>query len=318
MSRLLSSIAAISLALSSTAHAQSVEAETLFVEGEKAMAAGQLDKACEAFAASNRLEARAGTLINLGLCEEKRERFASAWIAFREALTRVKDPVKKQVATEHAGAVEAKLSYLTIELPDASKVDGLAVTRDGQALDAALFGRAIPIDGGKHTVVARAPGKKPWTGDVMIAKTRDKSTVLIPALEAESGTSTVIAPIPPPEPAKPGGGNRHKTLAITFGLVGAAGLGAAIFGSVTARGFDRDASKLCPDLSMPCADAMEANRLLDRRDARALIANVGYGVTAVGLVAAGIAWFVGRPSSRADVAVLPTRDGANITVRVGF
>lgn len=312
-------VLAVVTALAAPAHAQSVEAETLFVEGEKAMAAGQLDKACEAFAASNRLEARAGTLINLGLCEEKRERFASAWIAFREALTRVKDPVKKQVATERAAAVEARMSYLTIELPDASKVDGLVVKRDGQPVDIALFGRAIPIDGGKHVVVASAPGRKTWQGEVMIAKERDKSTVLIPALAPESsGAAGASIPVVTPHEETMSGPNRHRGLVITFGVVAAAGLGTGIWGSLTARGFDRDASALCPDRSMPCADADRANALLDRRDTRALIANIGYGIAAAGAIGAGIAWFTGRTSTSVDVAVLPSRDGANIVVGVNF
>jgi len=314
MSRLLLSIAAISLALAPVAHAQSVEAETLFVDGEKLMTAGQYDKACEAFAASNRLEARAGTLINLGLCEEKREHFASAWIAFREALTRVKDPVKKQVAIERAAAVEAKLSYLTIELPDASKVDGLAVTRDGQPVDRALFGRAIPVDGGKHSVVARAPGRKAWTGDVMIANARDKSTVLVPALTIDG----VAAPVRPTARDVPD--TSHHGIAIVFGTIGVAGLGVGIWGALSARGLNRDASDLCPDLSMPCADAMRANQLLDKRDTRAMIATVGFGLAAAGAIAATIAILTGHSSDPdADiVTVTPSREGATLGVRFGF
>ncbi len=304
------SILVVLAALGAPARAQSVEAETLFVEGEKLMAAGQIDKACDAFAASNRLEARAGTLINLGLCEEKRQRFASAWIAFREALTRVKDPVKKQVATERAAAVEARLSYLTIELPY-PKIDALTITRDNQPVDPALFGRAIPIDGGQHSVVASAPGRVRWTGSVQIANERDKTTVLVPQLAEDTGP--VAVPVAPHD-----AGNRHRGMALTFGVVGLAALGVGIWGSVTSRSLDRDANELCPDLSMPCVMASEANRLLDRRDTRALIANIGYGVAAAGAIAATVAWLTGRSSSNADVAVVPTRDGANITVRVGF
>lgn len=304
------SILLVLAALAAPARAQSVEAETLFVEGEKLMAAGEVDKACAAFAASNRLEARAGTLINLGLCEEKRQRFASAWIAFREALTRVKDPVKKQVATERAAAVEARLSYLTIELPDA-KIDALTVTRDDQPVDPALFGRAIPIDGGQHWVVANAPGRIRWSGAVQIANEHDKATVRIPPLA--EGTGPVAVPVAPHD-----SGNRHRGMAITFGVVGIAALGVGIWGGVTSRSLDRDADALCPDLSMPCTMASEANELLDRRDTRALIANIGYGVAAAGAIAATVAWLTGRTSSSADVAVAPARDGATLTVRVGF
>jgi hypothetical protein len=333
MSRLLLSIAAISVAFASVARAQSVEAETLFVEGEKLMAAGQYEKACDAFAASNRLEARAGTLIHLGMCEEKRERYASAWIAFREALTRVKDPVKQQFATERAAAVQAKLSYLTIELPDASKLDGLVVSRDGSPLDAALFGRAIPVDGGTHIVVARAPGRKSWSSSVAIAKSRDKSTVLVPVLEPEAtigATGANTANITTGDTSNAGivdtggttpardTGNRHTTLVVAFGAVGLAGLGVGIFGGMTARAFDRDATALCPDLDMPCAMADRANNLLDRRDARALVANIGVGVAAAGAIAATVAWLTGRSSAGTDVAVVPAPDGANILVRVPF
>jgi len=45
---------------------------------------------CEAFDASNRLEPRAGTLIALGDCREKNQQLASAWSAYKDALTRVR------------------------------------------------------------------------------------------------------------------------------------------------------------------------------------------------------------------------------------
>jgi hypothetical protein len=291
------------------AHAQSVEAETLFAEGEKLMAAGKLGEACDAFAASNRIEARAGTLINLGLCQEKREKFASAWIAFRDALTRVKDPVKKQFATEHAAALEARFSSLTIELPT-GKVDGLVVTRDGQPVDAALFGRAIPVDGGKHTVVANAPGRKTWTGDVQIANERDRSTVLIPALVLDASV--------PARPVREVPDKTHHTAALIFGSIGAAGLGFGIYGAVTARGFDHDAKDLCPDQSMPCAMASRANQLLDKRDTRALVANIGFGVAAAGAIAATIAILTGHASPDSDIAVTPRGDGATVQVRFAW
>lgn len=310
MSRVLPTLLLLG-ALGAPARAQSVEAETLFVEGEKLMAAGNYDKACDAFAASNRLEARAGTLINLGLCEEKRERYASAWIAFRESLTRVKDPVKKQVADERIAAIEEKLSYLTIGLADGAKVDGLVVSRDGQVVDPALYSRAIPVDGGSHVVEARAPGKQTWTKAVQVAAERARVTVDVPVLEVGSATTPAVPHTDAP-------GNKYTGRIVLFGVIGAAGLGTGIWGAVTARSADRDAQALCPDPEASCADAARANALLDRRDRRALIANIGFGVAAAGAIATIVTWIVGRPSPRADVAVIPAPDGANITVRIGF
>ena len=126
-----SSIAAISIvvALAGRAHAQSAEAEALFSDGDKLMKQGKLDQACDAFEASNRIEARAGTLIRLGECREQNHQIASAWSAYKDALVRVKDPKKQKLATAKVGELEPKLSYMTVTV---AKVDGLASLRPGR------------------------------------------------------------------------------------------------------------------------------------------------------------------------------------------
>src|ERR1043165_3380571 len=48
------------------AFAQSADAEALFDQGNKLMADGKLAQACDSFEASNRIEPRAGTLLQLG------------------------------------------------------------------------------------------------------------------------------------------------------------------------------------------------------------------------------------------------------------
>src|SRR3954467_12255598 len=125
--------------ISGHAYAQNAAAEALFSDGERLMKEGKLVEACDAFAASNRMEPRAGTLINLGLCHEQNKQLASAWSAYKDALTRAKDPKKQQLATERAAAIEARLSYLTISVPDESRVDGLSLTRNGTVVDPVLW-----------------------------------------------------------------------------------------------------------------------------------------------------------------------------------
>src|SRR5438477_7089606 len=103
------SIAAISLviaAASTDARAQSAEAQALFNDGAKLMKQGKLAEACDAFEASNRIEARAGTLIRLGECREANHELASAWSAYKDALTRVKDPKKQKLATARIAEIE--------------------------------------------------------------------------------------------------------------------------------------------------------------------------------------------------------------------
>src|SRR5215831_17174545 len=96
-------IAAISAALvvltaNGVTRAQSANAEALFNEGNKLMAEGKIVEACDAFEASNRAEPRAGTLIHLGACRERNHQLASAWSAYKDAVTRAKDPTKHRLA----------------------------------------------------------------------------------------------------------------------------------------------------------------------------------------------------------------------------
>ena len=66
----------------STVAVASPAAEKLFRDGKQFMQEGKLAEACEAFRKSQELESRSGTLLNLGDCEEKRGRIATAWELF--------------------------------------------------------------------------------------------------------------------------------------------------------------------------------------------------------------------------------------------
>src|ERR1044071_8848999 len=141
------------------AFAQSAEAAALFGEGDSLMKQGKIAEACDAFEASNKVEARAGTLIRLGECREANHQLASAWSAYKDALSRVKDPKKKDIASAKVAELEPRLSYLTITV---APTDGLAITRNGQPLDPVLWNPARRVNGGDYPIVARAPGM-PWS-----------------------------------------------------------------------------------------------------------------------------------------------------------
>jgi len=183
----IASIAAISLlSLAPTpAHAQSAEADRQFDEAKVLHRAGKVGEACAAFEESNRLEPRAGTLIQIGLCKEKLGKLASALAAFRGALDRVKDEGKKALATERAAALEPRVSRLTISVAPEARVAGLIVSRDGQPIDAADYGRAVAIDGGSHEIAASAPGHRRWSSSVQIEPEREKVSVNVPGLVEE-------------------------------------------------------------------------------------------------------------------------------------
>ena len=180
---LATSAAAISLILAlagGPARAQSADAEVLFEQGVGLMKDKQFAEACDAFEGSNRIEARAGTLIRLGECREKNRQLASAWSAYRDALTRAKDPAKRTIASAKIAELEKQLSYLTVSVSDEARVEGLALTRDGQVLDPALWNRATPVDGGPHTIAGKAPGHEEWRTTVTIAIGNGKTSVEVP------------------------------------------------------------------------------------------------------------------------------------------
>jgi tetratricopeptide (TPR) repeat protein len=330
------SIAAISawLALSTgAAVAQNSDAEALFNEAERLEAAGQVPEACDAFEASNRIEPRAGTLVRLGQCREKQGRVVSAWTAYKDALTRVKDPKKKKVAEARVKELEPTLSFLTISVPDESRVDGLVVKRNDVVLDPALWNRAVPVDGGSYTIAGSAPGHEAWQTTVEVATTGDKVAIEVPKFpEIKSLVTTptgpepgrkpeqVVPEVPPDDGGSPSMFTGKRKLALGLGVVGLAAIGGGVVLGLQASSLEDDAFALCPDPAVPCSDAAEAQDLSDQAADRALFANIAYGVGGAAIVGAAVLWFTGGPAKPSRVAVAPrlAPGYSGVTVRVGF
>ena len=154
--------AAVAVVRPPDAAAQSVEAEALFQQGKKLMAAGNVAEACDKFEASDRLEASVGTELNLADCREKNGQLASAWAAFLKAAGTAKragnDGAREAEAKRRATALTSRLSYLTISVADSSKVDGLVIQRNGEPVDPALWNTGVPVDPGVYEISGQAPG----------------------------------------------------------------------------------------------------------------------------------------------------------------
>ena len=177
-----------------------VLAETLYNEGRRLVEEGKFQEACPKFAESYRIDPATGTLLNLASCHEALGRFATAWTQYHEAVLaarRDQRPDRVSYAQERLAAIEAKLSWLTIQVPAAARVDGLELTLDGVRIGEAVFGIAPPIDAGVHHVEAQAPGYRAWTDEVSITKEGERYTLNVPALEPVPEEQ---APAPPPEP----------------------------------------------------------------------------------------------------------------------
>ena len=279
----LCSIAATSVVLLSAraGFAQSADAQTLFGEGERLLASGDIAKACDAFEASNRAEPGAGTLLRLGDCRERNHQLASAWTAYKDALARAKDPRKRAAAEAKVAALEPALSYVTVTVP--ASIAELAITRDGKPFELALVGRAVPIDGGEHVFAATAPSRLPWQVAVHVPDTDGHVEVTIPEL----------APRPTPPPGTIWETRRTRApLALAIAGASVAALGTGIGLGIGADDRRDEAFALCKPMT-PCADADRATKLVDSAHSRALAADALFGIAGVAAIAAGLAWWTG-------------------------
>jgi len=318
---------------SSAALAQSAgaQAEVLFRRGRDLLAAGQVAEACSAFKESQRLEPAVTTLLNLAGCRERLGQFATAWGLFLDVARQTRsagDATSQQlhdVAQARAQKLEPRVSRLTINVPQKSQVDGLEITRGKDRVDAGLWNRALPIDGGTYTITARAPGANAWSIQVTVAAESDIRTVEIPDLRNlprdldKPAVAAAPSPLAPPSTVVPAiaraPGSSHTSHVVPL-VVGASAL--ALLGG--GLGFELraearyDAAK-SETTSGPRRDSLYSSANTNRYIAEALAASgLAAGAAAVWLyLRAGDH----RPDARihASVHVVPTASGLAVSGR---
>ncbi len=288
----------------SRAHAQaSADAEQLFRDAKAQMKAGKIAEACAAFEASEKAEHNLATVLSLGDCREKNQQYASAWALFLQADSQTRSDASKGsmnlVAKKRAAALEPRLSYLTINVPDESRVEGLVVLRDDVPVDPGAWNRAIPVDGGEHLISGRAPGHEEWSTKIKVGAESDKQAVEVPKFKE-------LPKLVNPPPDDHGGGGaveepspftprRKIALGILAGGVAAAGVGIG-FG-ISARGLRSDALATCPPNSCNQQNAVDANALNNTARKRSVVANVGLGVAGAAVIASAVLWYLSPPES---------------------
>ena len=301
-------------------------AEALFQDGRKLAAAGKHAEACVKFKASDDLDPSVGARLQLGECNEKQGKTASAWLSFRDAenlATRLGDRKRVKVARREAARLEPLLSYVVVAAPPSSP-DGLIVSFDGKAKPTALLGQRFPVDPGAHVVTASAPGHVEWKQSLAISAPGE-TRVQIPALSAVATTEPKpIEPDPPvtdpdPKPVEPnpqpdpvrtepvaidrGSGGGRKVLA--YG-VAAGGLALAatglVFGSL-ARSAYNDRVDHCQVGNRCTPEGLE---LIDKAESRALWSTI-LTATGVAAVGAGVILYLTTPNDDgAATALIPT------------
>jgi hypothetical protein len=234
----------------------SAAAESLFQEARKLMDAKRFSEACPKLVASHKLAPAVGTLLNLADCYERAGLLASAWARFHEAIALAQHlgrPDREKTAKERADKLEPRLIRLTI----VSQESGAEVKLDGNVLDPAVLGTALPVDPGKHAVEASAKGKKTFTTTIDVSDRARSPSIEVPALEIDpeakttSGGGSTVENHPPEEKTSDGSTQRIAGLA-TMG-VGVVGLGiGTIFGLRTSSKWN--------ETKTHCTTALECDR----------------------------------------------------------
>jgi hypothetical protein len=142
-------------------------ADELFEEGRKLLADAGEDKArvkvaCEKFDEAIKLDPEApGTMLNLGLCNEKLDKYKTALYWFRKAQARASEsnlPAYEKAAKDHTADLAMKVATIKITFSEPPP-QGTKVKIDGEEIAPADYLRA-EVDPGDHQLVAGAPGKK--------------------------------------------------------------------------------------------------------------------------------------------------------------
>jgi hypothetical protein len=263
-------------------------AQSLFDDARTLYAAGEFSDACDRFQASQRLDPRLGTLMNMAMCHEKIGRTASAWAEFKDAAlqaARERRPDREKFARERVEALAPILSRLKIIVPPNASLPGLALRLDGVLLDSASSGFALPVDPGPHKLEATAPDRDRWETRFEVGQQADLREIAVPVLSAtvEPTPSQPVRGDPPPAVSSTAPAAAPSSARTRAGLlVGATGMVGVAVGSVfglRALSKRNDAEELCSQGD--CGE--RAHRLNDEGITAAWISNVGFGLGLVGI-----------------------------------
>jgi hypothetical protein len=228
---------------------------------------GKCSEAIAHFEESLKLDRQPKALLNLADCEEKLGRLAAAQTHFVEArdLARMQgvEPLSA-LADQHLRTVEKRMPKLVVRLGPDAPAD-TAVTRDGVPLGTVSLNSPLPIDVGKHTLLARGGGfqrqyevtlTEAQTMDLVVTPMGGERIAASPEAPATSRAVLVSPPPSPgsgtlvaePEPVQSDSSIKNPQRIAGFGAIGVGVVGLAV-GTVFGLKFSRkndDLGGICP------------------------------------------------------------------------
>lgn len=180
-------------ALARAAHAESPEADALFLEGRALLEKNDAAGACAKFNAAVALDPTApGIVLNLGLCYERLGKYATSLVWFRRAQALAAEqqlpPDYKAAAEKYTVELAAKVGLARIDVAGAPV--GVEVKVDGRLVGSTDYGR-LEVDAGS-VIEATAAGYKPFRTQLSAIAGRDAGTIAIVLERDRRGARTRI------------------------------------------------------------------------------------------------------------------------------
>jgi hypothetical protein len=301
-------------------------AQVLFDEARGLVERGNFAGACPKFAESQRIDPGLGTMLWLADCYENSGQTASAWAAFKAAAgtAALRHDEREKVARERAANLEPKLLRLKISVRRGAPL-GLAILRDGVLLGAAEWDVAVPMDPGRHTIAAGAPGYLRWSVAVVLAPDDPMEEVVVPALEpdARSPRRVEVFAAAPRAESKPVASKSDGAFQRAAGLgVAGAGVAAVLAGaffSLRAKAtYDESNDGTAPHC-LPDNECDAAGRAF-RSEANSLatVATLAMSAGAVAAVGGAVLYFTAPVAFPRAVAFAPGVSGGSVRVGWGW
>ena len=191
LSTVASCIIVFAFTTASAQPAPTLEADRLFQEGLALFDKGQFDDACKKFEQSIAKDPRAlGTLMNLGRCNERRGKVATAQKLYQEAFDRASESnatVARDKAQERIAALAAQVPVVTLERAG-PPLEGEKLVIDDQVISSDK--QELLLDPGAHTLVLTAPGRLPYQTTIN-ATIKSRIKVELPVLAVPAQRTVV-------------------------------------------------------------------------------------------------------------------------------
>jgi hypothetical protein len=294
---------------------EKVLAESLYLDGRRRLAEGDLENACAKLAESQRLDPASGTALNLADCYERQGKIASAWTSYKATLElarRAQRSDRIEIAAQKMKELEPRISKLTLTI-SSREPTGLSVFVDGVGLGSGGIGAPLALDAGPHRVVLTVPGG-------------GRTDQRIELDEGEARVVELVLPVVPPpkrddikreEEVRPAAARSGATWVYALGgtLLGlgagslAVGIGTGVQALVLGGEVDRECPKRACSAS-GFAAYEEANTF-------ATASNVTFAVGA-GVAAAGLGFVVAGTLLGPRSVALTIRPNGNVAATLSF